>query len=134
MSLSALKDSNGTLYFGGTGKDSHGRTDIYCAEWINGEYNKPVNIGSEINDKGVDHCPYIAPDEAYIIFSRFGPEGGFYISFKDKAGNWLEPVKIHEHLEGVCPYVSPDGKYFFFNLDGIYWMPAGFIDALKPKQ
>ena len=97
-------------------------------------YTKPENMGEIINSEGTDHCPFIAPDESYIIFSRFGPGGGFYISFKDQSGKWLEPVKIHQYLEGVCPYVSPDGKYFFFNSDGIYWMPAKFIEALRPKE
>jgi hypothetical protein len=89
-------------------------------------------MGAEINSEDTDHCPYIAPDESYIIFSRFGRTGrGFYISFKDRSGRWLEPVKIHEYLEGVCPLISPDARYFFFNSDGIYWMPATFIEALR---
>ncbi|MBN1271349.1 MAG: ankyrin repeat domain-containing protein [Candidatus Aminicenantes bacterium] len=125
---------NGTLYFGGTRADSYGREDIYTSKLLDGEYTKPQNMGSVINSEGNDFCPFIAPDESYIIFSRFGPGGGYYISFKDKSGNWLEPVKIHEQLEGVCPYVSPDGRYFFFNSDGIYWMPADFIEELKPKE
>lgn len=98
-------------------------------------YSKPVNMGAEINSQDTDHCPYIASDESYIIFSRFGRTGrGFYIIFKDTSGKWHEPVKIHEYLEGVCPYVSPDGKYFFFNSDGVYWVPADFIEQLRPKE
>jgi len=118
---------NGTLYFGGSGPDSYGGTDIYYSTLSNGVYSKPVNIGDMINTGRTEHCPYIAPDESYIIFSRFGPGGGFYISYRDKSGDWMEPVKIHQYLEGICPCVSPDGKYFFFNSDGIYWMPATFI-------
>ena len=126
--------NSGTLYFGGSGVDSYGGTDIYYSQLVDGEYTKSENMGSVINSEGADHCPYIAPDESYIIFSRLGPGGGYYISFKDNSGKWLEPAKIHEHLEGVCPYVSPDGKYFFFNSDGIYWMPATFIETLRPKN
>jgi ankyrin repeat protein len=125
---------NGTLYFGGTRADSYGREDIYYSKLVDGVFSKPENMGGVINSEGNDFCPFIAPDESYIIFSRFGPGGGYYISFKDKSGKWLEPVKIHEHLEGVCPLVSPDGKYFFFNCDGIYWMPAKFIEEFRPKR
>lgn len=125
---------NGTLYFGGNGSDSYGSADIYYSRLVDGVYSEPENMGAVINSGGNDHCPYIAPDESYIIFSRLGPGGGFYVSFKDNWGNWIEPVKIHENLEGVCPYVSPDGKYFFFNSDGIYWMPANFIEELRPKE
>jgi len=127
--------NSGTLYFGGIGQDNYGSSDIYYSKLVNGVYSKPVNIGAQINSKDFNHCPYIAPDESYIVFSRFGRTGrGFYISFKDKADKWLKPVKIHKYLEGVCPLISPDGKYFFFNSDGIYWIPATFIEALKPKN
>jgi ankyrin repeat protein len=130
----SVSDS-GTLYFGGVGQDTYGGTDIYYSRLVDGVYSKPVNMGAEINSEDTDHCPYISPDESTIIFSRFGRKGrGFYISFKDKSGQWLKPVKIHEYLEGVCPLVSPDGKYFFFNSDGIYWMPATVIEALRPKK
>jgi ankyrin repeat protein len=125
--------NSGTLYFGGAGQDNYGMSDIYYSKPVNGVYSKPVNIGAEINSEETDHCPYIAPDESYIIFSRFGRAGrGFYISYKNASGKWLEPALIHEHLEGVCPLVSPDGNYFFFNMDGIYWMPAKFIEAFRP--
>ena len=125
--------NSGTLYFGGSGQENYGMSDVYYSKLVNGVYSKPVNIGAEINSKDSDHCPYIAPDESYIIFSRFGrTERGFYISFKDKSEKWLKPLKVHESLEGVCPLISPDGKYFFFNSDGIYWMPSKFIEELRP--
>jgi hypothetical protein len=59
---------------------------------------------------------------------------GFYISYKNKSKKWLKPVKFNEYLEGVCPLISPDGRYFLFNSDGIYWMPATFIEELRPKK
>ncbi len=130
----SVSDS-GTLYFGGRGSNDYGMGDIYYSKLVNGVYTKPVNIGAEINSESTDHCPYIAPDESYIIFSRFGRTGrGFYISYKDQSGKWSEPADIRENLEGVCPLISPDGKYFFFNSDGIYWMLARFIEELRPKK
>jgi hypothetical protein len=41
---------------------------------------------------------------------------------------------LQDDLEGVCPLVSPDGKYFLFNSDGIYWMPATFVQQLRSKE
>ncbi len=64
--------NSGTLYFGGIAQNNYGRSDIYYSKLVNGVYSKPVNIGDEINTEDTDHCPYIAPDESYIIFSRFG--------------------------------------------------------------
>jgi len=128
----------GTLYWGGRGEDSHGRGDIYYSKLVNGGYTKPVNMGPVINSKDDETCPYIAPDESYIIFTRFGSEAeNFYTSCRDKLGQWQPPLKIHEELEGVSPRVSLDEKYFFFlaaGANGIYWMPAKFIEELRPKQ
>jgi len=125
----------GTLYYGGSAPGGFGGSDIYFSRLENGKYAAPVNLGSVINGKGTDHCPYIAPDESFLIFSRMDAGGaGFFISFKDKAGRWMQPVKLAEDLEGVCPIISPDGKYFFFSGDGIFWMPANFIEALRPKK
>jgi len=125
----------GTLYWAGRGQDSYGRDDIYFSRLINGVYSKPVNIGLEINSQDSETCPYITPDESYLIFTRFDNSGPkYYISYKDKTGKWLSPLLIDEGLQGVSPKISPDGKYFFFNGDGIYWMPAGFIEELRPKE
>jgi ankyrin repeat protein len=127
--------NSGTLYFGGIGQDNYGMCDIYYSKLVNGVYSTPVNIGAQINSKDGNNCPYIAPDESYIIFARRGRTGGgFYISFKDKPGKWLKPVKLNKYLEGVCPLISPDGRYFFFNSDGIYWMSAKIIEDLKPGE
>jgi hypothetical protein len=96
-------------------------------ESVNGVYSKPVNMGLEINSSNEENCPYIAPDESYIIFTRFTSTGeNYYISYKNKSNMWHPPVKIHEELQGVSPKVSPDGKYFFFLGGGINWMPAKF--------
>lgn len=128
----------GTLYWAGTGADHYGRGDIYCSQMVNGVYTKPVNMGPEINTENSETCPHIAQDESYIIFTRLTSEGqNFYISYRAKSGQWLPAVKIHDEFEGVSARVSPDGKYFFFlgaGANGIYWMPAIFIDVLRPKE
>lgn len=125
----------GNLYFGGTGRDGFGGADIYCSRFEKGAYTAPVNLGPVINGAESDHCPFIAGDESYLIFSRFGREDrGFFISYKSETGEWLPPVKIYEGLEGVCPLMTRDGRYFFYNSDGIYWMPARFIEKLSPKK
>jgi len=132
-SISVSRD--GTLYWGGRGQDSYGRNDIYYSKLVNGVYSKPVNMGLEINSSDEENCPYIAPDESYIIFTRFTSTGeNYYISYKNKSNTWRPPIKIHEELQGVSPKISPDGKYFFFLGDGIYWVPAKFIEALRPKE
>ncbi len=130
--------NTGTLYWSGVGEDSKGKGDIYYSNYVSGKYSKPVNMGPAINTDAAESCPYISPDETYIIFSRFSQEGeNFYISYKSSSGEWLPAAKIHDESEGVSPKISPDGKYFFFlgaGAEGIYWMPAQFIETLRPKE
>lgn len=127
--------SSGTLFFGGTSPDGYGSGDIFYSNLVNGEYAKPVNMGPVINGKHLDHCPYIAPDESFIIFSSFTDEGGgYYISFKGKDGQWLQPVYLGEAYGDVCPVISPDRKYIFGLGNGIQWAAAKFIEELRPKE
>jgi ankyrin repeat protein len=134
--------NNGVIYFIGEDPDGYGMGDIYRAELMNGEYTTPQNLGPVINtDKG-ESCPFIAPDESYILFSSSrhqeqGHEMFIYISFKTKDNHWTKPIKTE--LMGMCPIVSPDGKYIFNNttyngISGIFWRSADFIQRLKPAN
>jgi ankyrin repeat protein len=136
--------SNGTIYFASPREGGFGANDIYRSRLMNGEYQEPENLGNVINTSGVDHTPYIAPDESYLIFvSRGRPSSSgdfqFYISYKNEDGSWQEPIdlgqKINSLGSGLCPVVTPDGKYMFFIGRGdIYWIDAGFIDKLRPQK
>jgi len=129
--------NSGTLYFQGTRDNNQ---DIYFSKLVNGVYTKPVNMGPEINTAGNETCPYIAPDESYIIFTRMGTSpgnSGIFISYRDNLGKWM-PAVIAEggtiEKGGLSPRISPDGKYLFYVNGGMWWMPAGFIEELKPKE
>ena len=127
--------ASGALYFGGIAQEGYGQYDIYCSRLEKGRYTKPVNLGPAVNGQGGDHCPYIAPDESYLIYSRMGgEEEGFFISYRGRDGQWTPPQKLPYGLEGVCPTVSPDGKFLFVLSDGVYWLPAAFIERLRPKS
>ena len=139
----SVSDS-GTLYFqfqDASGKSSGGIGDIYYSKLVNGEYTKPVSIGSAVNTPATETCPHIAPDESYIVFTRFDETNvkntGIFISYKDKSDNWLPPVLAaggDRKSGGLSPRISPDGKYLFYVNGGMWWMPAKFIEELKPKE
>ena len=91
-------------------------------------------MGAEINLPGEwTCCPFIAPDESYIIYDSPRDSGfgwvDLYISF-NKNGNWtksynLGPKVNTKYGEGLAT-VSPDEKFLFFyrDIDGtgdIYW-------------
>lgn len=135
-----ISDS-GTLYIQGDRNDSHGLTDIYQSRIIDGEYATPENIGSIINTPATETCPYIAPDESYLLFASGGHQSvnnniEIYLSFKTDDNQWSVPIRTG--LEGLCPLVSHDGKYLFYNgtvdgIPGIYWVEASIIQDLKPN-
>jgi ankyrin repeat protein len=136
--------SNGTIYFASVREGGQGLQDVYNSRLVNGVYEEPRSLGSVINSTGIDHTPFIAPDESYLIYvsSRESASPGdmkFYISYRNDDGTWKEPILLDQRINSVdfalCPAVTPDGKYMFFIGNGdIYWVDAGFIEELRPKK
>ncbi len=133
---------NGTIYFASPSGNSFGQNDIYKSRFVNGAYEEPENLGSVINTAGVDHTPYIAPDERYLIYVSPGESSSsnwkFHISYRNEDGSWIEPIELSQEINdleyALCPAVTPDGKFMFFIGGGdIYWVDAKFIDNLKPE-
>lgn len=124
--------AKGNLYFGGSGKDCYGSSDIYSSQLINGVYQKPVNLGPVINSADGESMPFIAADESYLIYVKVRAQRPApCISFRSPDGEWLPPVDISEYLgEAGCPQVSSDKRVIFI-MNG-RWRDAGFIEKLRP--
>jgi len=122
---------------------------IYTMTYVDGHYQPPLELGDGINDGQLNWCPWVAPDESYLIWSshregEFG-NGDLYISFKTPSGTWSKPVNMG-HLINTSdqerfPSVSPDGKYLFFtrHLDStsnndFYWVETKDFKNLRPKD
>ena len=110
------------------------------SEFINGQYQLPVNLGGQFNTEHHEWDKYIAPDESYMIYRSMMPGGlgqdDLYITFKQGDGKWSGPVHMGNAINTDRSenrlYVSPDGKYFFYtsNIRGnrdIYWVDAKII-------
>jgi Tol biopolymer transport system component len=134
--VSLTKD--GTIYFASNRDGGLGSFDIYRSQFVDGQYAKPKNLGAAVNTKHLEHDPFIAPDESYLLFTSVDRPGGFgtgdlYISSRRKNGTWSEAKNLGKTFNtngyDFCPIVSPDGKYFFFTRKGdIYWVR---IEAIK---
>jgi hypothetical protein len=133
--------NSGTIYFGkniiNREKDEM-RFLIYYSRLINGVYITPEPL-SVLNDFGDVNCPFIAPDESYIIFNKseripagpFVPKG-YYISFKGKDNRWLTPQKLTGFpTTGESSFITRDGKYVFCKE---LWASAKIIEELRPKE
>jgi hypothetical protein len=139
--------AGGDLYFCSRRDGGKGRHDIYRARLVNGQAERPENLGSPINSEHSDFDPFIASDGSYLIFASDRPGGlgnaDLYISFRGKDGSWAEPhnmgaVVNSPYLE-YAPMLSPDGKYLFFTsgrggADDIYWVDARVIGVLRPTR
>lgn len=134
---------DGTIYFASNRPGGSGSFDIYRSKFSSGQYLKPENLGASINTKYLEHDPFIAPDESYILFTSVDRPGGFgtgdlYVSSRRKAGSWTESKNLGKAFNtngyDFCPIVSPDGKYFFFTRKGdIYWVSMKVIEKLRPE-
>jgi hypothetical protein len=133
---------NGNLYFQGSQLDGNKEGGIYYSKFVNGEYTKPVRMSEEINNDKNETCPFVAPDESYILFNRFDmmepTNSGIFISFRDKSGHWAPAVRMlggSPDKGGMSPRITYDGKYLFYANRGIYWMPLGkLIEDLRSKE
>jgi len=137
--VSLTKDK--TIYFASNRKGGKGSFDIYRSGFVNGKYTKPENLGSSINTKYLEHDPFIALDEGYLLFTSVNrPEGrgtgDLYISFRKPDGSWTKAKNMGDTFNtktyDFCPIVSPDGKFLFFTgRSAIYWVDAKIIEKMK---
>lgn len=140
--------SKGTYFFDEFKQDFTG--DIRYSRVMDGKYEAPKLLDKKINAGGSFH-PFIAPDEAYLIFDS-EREGGYgdsdiYISFRQQNDSWSNPInlgdKINTKAWEASASVTPDGKYLFFNRNmgsdnyenvDIFWVSAEIIEKLRPQQ
>ncbi len=139
--LYPLLVADGSLYFSAVRDDSIGARDSYRAQFTDGEFEEPVNLGPGINGPTDEGDIYVSPDETYIIHvaaerpDALG-DSDLYISFRQEDGSWGDGIHMGHGINSAeadyCPMVSPDGKYFFFTQgDDLMWMDAGVIDLYR---
>jgi len=92
---------------------------------------EPELLDPRINTEFIDYCPWVAPDESYLLFASSRPslkeELYLFVSFQSANAEWSEPVRIHDAIAfpspARFPSVSPDGRFLFFLSGGeIYWV------------
>lgn len=126
--------ADGSLYFSTGREDSLGQFDTYRAQFENGEFGDPVNIGAAINSVHSEGDIYVSPDEDFLIHVSGDRDDGLgrgdlHISFRQDNGQW-SPSKnmgapFNSEQTDYCPMMTPDGKYFFFSRGGdVYWVDA----------
>lgn len=101
-----------TIFFTSERKGGEGGLDIYRAEKrSDGSWNKPVNLGKEINTAADEESPYITPDGKTLFFSSSGHPGygGHDIYRADWDGN-----KFGKARNMGQPFNSAADDIFFY--------------------
>ena len=96
----SLSADGSALYFSSNREGGYGGKDIYKSKKLpNGEWGRPVNLGSTVNTVYDEDTPYIHPDGITLFFSSKGHKnmGGYDIFFtmhlSDTSG-WMGPMNM----------------------------------------
>jgi hypothetical protein len=133
----------GPVYVAAALPGGYGDMDIYRLEFIDGTYSMPENLGTAVNTAAEEYGPCAAPDEAFVVFTRFEqapePRVDLYVSFWQADGTWSAAQDMGEDIEafrgGRFPALSPDGRYLFFVAEGgeaIHWVDAEVVERFRP--
>lgn len=104
---------------------SQGGCDLYITTKKEGQWIKPINMGSMVNSREWDAHPSLSPDGKRLYFAseRSGGKGKsdiWYVDFKD--GKWTQPLnagdKINTAGNEESPYIHLDGQTLYFRSDG----------------
>lgn len=124
---------NGTVYFCSRTKGSIGGEDLFYSKFINGKFQRPINLGDSINTTRDEFNAFVSPNEKFIIYTSTGFGVGFgggdlWISFKNKNNVWEKPINMGDEINSTkldySPNITPDGKYLFFTSNRIEELPV----------
>jgi outer membrane protein OmpA-like peptidoglycan-associated protein/tetratricopeptide (TPR) repeat protein len=92
----AISPDGKKLIFSSNMPDGSGQSDLYVSELVNGEWQKPVNLGTELNTFGNEVFPFLANDST-LFFSSDGHlgYGGLDIYESNLVnGKWTTPWNL----------------------------------------
>jgi hypothetical protein len=133
---------NGNVYFTDDLKLDENK-GVVVRRLVNGNYSDAETLSDSVNRNRAAH-PVIAPDESFIVFDAFYPDGqgggqspDYYVSFKLENGSWSEAKNLGNSINGEqnnnCAALSPGAEYLFYTYAGdIYWVSTDVIERLKP--
>ena len=122
-----LNRTDDLLYFASDMPGGYGGTDLYVSRFQNGQWTRPVNLGSTINTKGNELFPFV-DDAGNLYFSGDGHKGlGGLDIFVARMTDGVT-VQSVEHLDapinspqddfGLITDASMQGGYFSSNRHG----------------
>ncbi len=124
-SAPTLSPDKRDLYFSSTRSGGIGGSDIWVSHSINGEWQKPENLGNIINTSKDDGCPFIHADNQTMYFNSSGHQGyglnDLFVTRRNEKGNWQQPNNLGYPIntvdEEASLIVAADGKTAFYASD-----------------
>lgn len=106
--------------------DSFGSCDLYLTAKVNGTWQKPENMGKNVNSRFWDSQPSLSADGSTLFFSsnRPGGEGENDIWYTESHadGQWSEAKNVGDEVNTsgneVSPFVFFNNTVLFFASDG----------------
>ena len=125
-SAPSLSPDKRDLYFSSTRPGGYGGSDI----WVShrnpaGQWQKPENLGPQINTAGDDGCPFIHADNQTLYFNSNGHKGygmsDLFITRKNENGTWQDPQNLGYPINTIDDegslIVSSDGETAYYASD-----------------
>jgi hypothetical protein len=107
-----------TLYFSSDRSGGQGKLDLYRSDLqSDGTWGSPANLGTGINTKDDEDCPFVSYDGSLLFFSSKGHNtmGGYdiFMCKADGQGGWGDPQNL-----GYPVNTPDDDKFFVLSADG----------------
>ncbi|MFC4874503.1 OmpA family protein [Negadavirga shengliensis] len=108
--------------------DSFGSCDLYIAEKVSGDWQKPVNMGKNVNTRYWDSQPSLSADGSVLFFSsnRKDGHGGndIWYTERNENGTWSEAKNVGPYVNTSKDEVSP---FIFFNNEVLFFASDGHV-------
>ncbi len=126
-STPSLSPDKKDLYFSSSVPGGFGGKDIWvCHRNENGQWEEPLNLGSEINTPGDESTPFIHADNRTLYFNSNGLPGysdkpDIFVTRKLPGGKWSMPENLGYPVNTIDDegslIVASDGKTAYYSSD-----------------
>ncbi|MBS9524866.1 OmpA family protein [Litoribacter alkaliphilus] len=121
-------DGNILIYTSCDAPDSFGSCDLYVTYKVNGKWQRPTNMGKNVNSRQWDSQPSLSADGSILFFSsnRRGGYGGndIWYSVRQIDGSWGEAKNLGEGVNTPKDEVSP---FIYFNNELLFFASNGHL-------
>lgn len=123
---SVTADGKILIYTSCDAPDSQGSCDLYIAYKVNGEWQRPTNMGTKVNSRSWDSQPSLSADGRVLFFSsnRRGGFGGndIWYTVRLNDGSWSDAKNLGSMVNTPKDEISP---FMFFNNEILFFASDG---------